>query len=334
MKLKWGVLGVAKIAIDQVIPAIQQSKFCDLVAIASRNGEKATKAARQFNIAKSYDSYQALLDDNDIDVVYIPLPNHLHFPWIEKCLMAGKHVLCEKPLALNVKEVKRLIKLRDKTQLKVSEAFMVKSHPQWVKVKSLIDAGEIGTLKSVNGFFSYNLTDMTNVRYVADWGGGGLYDVGCYPLFTTRYIFQECPTRVIAAIRFDEDTQVDVLTSAIIDFPKGQLTFTSAMQLVPCQVMHFYGTNKRIELKLPFNPLHDLAAVIEIHNEDIYNAEPEKIYLDTCNQYSLMCDDVSLAIMNDREVPVPLEDSLINMTILEALLHSAKIGTWVEPDYS
>ena len=333
MKLKWGVLGAAKIAIDQVIPALQQSKHCELVAIASRDGEKANKTARQFNIAKSYDSYQALLDDNDIDVVYIPLPNHLHFPWIEKCLMAGKHVLCEKPLTLNVEEVKLLIKLRDKTQLKVSEAFMVKSHPQWAKVKTLIDAGEIGTLKEVHGFFSYNLTDMTNVRYIAEWGGGGLYDVGCYPLFTTRHIFQERPTRVMAAIRFDKDTQVDVLASAIIDFPAGQLTFTSAMQLVPYQTMQFYGTIKRIELKLPFNPLHDLAAIIEIHNEDIYDAEPEKVYLDTCNQYSLMCDDLSLAIMNDQEVTVPLEDSLVNMTILEALLQSAKTGKWVEPDY-
>ena len=334
MKTKWGVLGVAKIAIDQVIPALQISTSCELVAIASRSIEKAEKVAADFGIPKSYGSYEALMDDTEVEAVYIPLPNHLHVPWIEKCLKAGKHVLCEKPLALNTEEVKSLIALRDETGLKVSEAFMVKSHPQWARVKSIIDEGGIGELKTVHGFFSYNLEDKTNVRYVPEWGGGGLYDVGCYPIFTTRHVFDEKPTRVMATVRFDEEQEVDVLASAIVDFPSGQLTFTSAMQLVSHQLMQFYGTKNRIELNLPFNPLHDQSAIIEIHNDDIYAAEPDKIQVAVCNQYTLMCDKFSEAIVDNKKEEVPLEDTLINIAVIEALFESAKTGTWVTPDYN
>ena len=334
MKLNWAVLGVAKIAIDQVIPALQQSEYCNLIGVASRNAEKAQETALRFKIAKSYSSYQALLDDHDIDVVYIPLPNQLHFPWIEKCLKAGKHVLCEKPITLNTTEVKSLIRLRDETKLKVSEAFMVKSHPQWTKVKSLIEAGSFGPIKSVNGFFSYKLMDFNNVRYVKELGGGGIYDVGCYPVFTARHIFQEKPTRVFAATRKEESTGVDILASAIVDFPTGLLTFTCSMQMVPNQFMQFYGTEKWLQLRLPFNPLHKNEAVIEIHNNNINTPEPELISVPSCNQYTLMCDDFSQAIIEDREVSVPLEDSLINMAVLEALLSSAETGEWVAPNYN
>jgi predicted dehydrogenase len=334
MKTRWGVLGVAKIAIDQVIPALQLCPDCELIGIASRDLTKAEKAAAEFGIPKAYGSYDQLLRDPEIQVVYIPLPNHLHVPWIEKCLQAGKHVLCEKPLALNTKEIKSLIALRNETGLMVSEAFMVKSHPQWARVKEIIDAGDIGEVKTVHGFFSYNLEDKTNVRYVPEWGGGGLYDVGCYPIFTARHMYDEKPSRVIASIRFDEDLQVDVLVSAIVEFPSGQLTFTSAMQLVPHQLMQFYGTKKRIELQLPFNPLHNLPATIEIYNDDIYATEAVKFQLEPVNQYSLMCNNFSQAIVNNQPEEVPLEDSLINIAVIEALFMSTKTGSWVTPDYS
>ena len=262
------------------------------------------------------------------------MPNQLHFPWIEKCLKAGKHVLCEKPITLNTSEVKSLIKLRDETKLKVSEAFMVKSHPQWTKVKSLIEGGSLGPIKSVNGFFSYKLNDLSNVRYVKEWGGGGIYDVGCYPVFTARHIFQERPTRVFAATRKEESTGVDILASAIVDFPTALLTFTCGMQMVPNQFMQFYGTEKWLQLRLPFNPLHKNEAVIEIHNNNINTPEPELISIPRCNQYTLMCDDFSSAVIEDREVSVPLEDSLINMAILEALLSSAETGEWATLNYN
>ena len=332
-KLKWGILGAAKIAIDQVIPAIQQSDLGAVWGIASRNETNAREVADQFSIPKSYGTYEALLDDSEIDVVYIPLPNHLHFPWIEKCLQAGKHVLCEKPLALNTSEVKSLMQLKEGTGLKVSEAFMVKSHPQWQHVEHILNDGALGKLQIVNGMFTYNMTDLENVRYVAEWGGGGLFDVGVYPIFTTRHAIKEVPTRVFATTKLDKPGGVDVVASGILDFPSVQMTFSCGMQVADTQFLQFLGTEKRLELKIPFNPEPGTPVEFQLHDNNIHNLEYESIVLESCNQYTLMCDDLANAILNDATEPVPLEDTLINTAILEALFRSAQLGQWVEPDY-
>ena len=187
--IRWGVLGGAKIAIAKVIPAMQRAAGCEVVAIASRDGGRAGRVAADLGVPKAYGSYEALVADPDVDVVYIPLPNHLHVPWTTRAAEAGKHVLCEKPIALNAAEARTLLDVRDRTGVRIQEAFMVRTHPQWVRAKALVDGGELGVVRTMSGFFSYYNVDPANVRNVAEWGGGGLLDIGCYLVNTARFIF-------------------------------------------------------------------------------------------------------------------------------------------------
>jgi predicted dehydrogenase len=251
-KVKWGVLGVASIAVRKVIPAMQKGEWSEVTAIASRDARKAQEAAGKLSIAKTYGSYEALLADPEIEAVYNPLPNHLHVPWSIKAAEAGKHVLCEKPISLTVKEAQSLLAVRDRCGVKIGEAFMVKTHPQWLRARELIRQGAIGELRAIMGAFSYFNRDPKNVRNVAEWGGGGLLDIGCYPITTSRFMFGEEPKRVAGLVERDPDFHVDRLTSAILDFPSGQSVFTCSTQLVYYQRMQFFGTKGRIEIKIPF----------------------------------------------------------------------------------
>src|SRR5882762_8514429 len=190
-KIKWGVLGVANIAVMKVIPAMQRGEWSEVTAIASRDLTKARRTAQQLGIPKAYGSYDELLKDEDVEAVYIPLPNHLHVPWSIKAAEAGKHVLCEKPISLTVEEALSLLRTRDRTGVKIEEAFMVRTHPQWLRTLDLIRKGRIGEIRSVMGYFSYCLRDPKNVRNILDYGGGGLMDIGCYLVYTSRLVFGE-----------------------------------------------------------------------------------------------------------------------------------------------
>ena len=234
-KIRWGVLGVAGIAVNKVIPAMQRGADTEITAIASRDLAKAQRAARDLGIARAYGSYEELLADREIDAIYNPLPNHLHVPWSIKAAEAGKHVLCEKPIGLSVDEAKKLRDVRDRTGVKIGEAFMVRTHPQWIKALDLVRGGRIGELRSMMGFFSYSNPDPANIRNILPYGGGGLMDIGCYPIFTSRLIFGTEPTRVAAVIERDPHMKTDRLTSAILDFPAGQSIFTCGTQIVPYQ---------------------------------------------------------------------------------------------------
>ncbi len=256
-KVRWGVLGAAQIAVQKVIPAMQQGEWSEIVAIASRDRHKAEAAASALGIAKAYGSYEELLRDPAIEAVYNPLPNQLHVPWTLKAVEAGKHVLCEKPLSLTAEEAKALLPARDRAGVKIGEAFMVRTHPQWLRTREIIEAGEIGTLRSIVGFFSYFNRDPANIRNVPEWGGGGLMDIGCYPITTSRFVFREEPLRVMGLIDRDPEMKIDRLTSAILDFPSGQSIFTCSTQLVPYQRMQFFGTQGRIEVEIPFNAPND-----------------------------------------------------------------------------
>src|ERR1035437_277767 len=225
-KVRWGVLGVAGIAVRKVIPAMQQGEWSEISAIASRDRNKAAGAAKDLGIPTAYGSYEELLQDPRIEAIYNPLPNHLHVPWTLKAVQAGKHVLCEKPLALTANEARALIAARDRASVKVGEAFMVRTHPQWLRTRELVASGEIGALRAVMGFFSYFNRDAANIRNVAQWGGGGLMDIGCYPINTSRFVFREEPVRAMGLVERDPETKVDRLTSAILDFPSGQCIFT------------------------------------------------------------------------------------------------------------
>jgi predicted dehydrogenase len=227
-KIRWGVLSTANIGLKKVLPGMLQGQHTSVTAIASRDLARAQEAAKALGIATAYGSYEELLADPAIDAVYIPLPNHLHVPWTIKAAEAGKHVLCEKPLSLTVAEAETLLAVRARTGVKIGEAFMIRSHPQWLRLRELLDAGRIGQLRSVIGAFSYFNADPNNIRNHVEYGGGALYDIGCYMIQASRYGFAQEPTRVVALINRDPEMQTDRLTSAILDFPGGQAVFTSA----------------------------------------------------------------------------------------------------------
>ena len=332
-KVRWGVLGVARIAVRKVIPGMQTGKWGEVVAIASRERIKAEEAAGALGIPRAYGSYEELLADREIEAIYNPLPNHLHVPWSLKAAEARKHVLCEKPLSLTVAEAKSLLAARDRTGVKIGEAFMVRTHPQWLRTRELIASGRIGPLRSILGFFSYFNRDPANIRSRPEWGGGGLLDIGCYPIFTSRFIFGEEPLRVLGLMQRDPEMRVDRLTSAILEFPSGQSVFTCATQLVPYQRMQFLGTLGRIELEIPFNAPNDRPCRIFVDDgRDVVGGGITTETIPTCDQYTIQGDLFSRAVREGGEVPVPLEDSIRNMAVIEAIFRSAQSGGWEQPE--
>ena len=252
-KVRWGILSTANIGLKKVIPGMQQSPSTSVDAIASRDLAAAKLAAGALGIPRAYGSYEDLLADPEIDAIYNPLPNHLHVPWTIKAAEAGKHVLCEKPLSLTVAEAESLLAVRARTGVKIGEAFMIRSFPQWLRTRQLIAEGHIGQLRAIFGCFSYFNADPANIRNDATIGGGALMDIGCYLVHASRYAFAAEPTRVVGLIDRDPEMKIDRLTSAMMDFPAGQAIFTCSTQLVPCQRIQFLGTTGRIEIEIPFN---------------------------------------------------------------------------------
>jgi len=331
-KVKWGVLGVASIATKKVIPGMQKGEWSEIAAIASRDLKKAKDAAKKLGIPKAYGSYEELLADNEIEAVYNPLPNHLHVPWSIIAVEAGKHVLCEKPLSLTVAEARTLLAVRERCEVKIGEAFMVKTHPQWLRTRELIHKGVIGELRAILGAFSYFNRDPANVRNKAEWGGGGLMDIGCYPITTSRFIFGEEPTRVAGLVERDPDFKTDRLASAILEFPSGQSVFTCSTQLVPYQRMQFLGTKGRIEIEIPYNAPNDRPTRIFIDDgRDVFGGGIRTETIPVCDQYTLQGDAFSRAIREGSEVPVPLEDAIANMAVIEAVFRAGESERWERP---
>ncbi len=327
-KLNWGILSTAKIGIEKVIPAMQQGKLSEIVAIASRTHESAREAAKNLKIPKAFGSYQDLLDDTSIDAVYIPLPNHMHVPWTIKALAANKHVLCEKPIALTATEAKELLKETEKfPHLKVMEAFMYRHHPQWIRALELINGGGIGMVKTVHSFFSYYNDDPENIRNMVDIGGGGLMDIGCYCISLARLIFDEEPQRVFGKIEYDPGFETDRICSGILDFVQGTSTFTCSTQLVPYQRVNVFGTKGRIEIEIPFNAPPDKPCKMLFQNNEII----EEIEIKICDQYTIQGDLFSLSVLKNEKVPTPIEDAVENMKVLEAVIQSAEKEEWCTP---
>jgi predicted dehydrogenase len=333
-KVKWGILGAAKIARERVIPAMQASDLCEVTAIASRDVTKAQAAAAKLDIPKAYGSYEELLADSEVEAVYNPLPNHLHVPWSARAAEAGKHVLCEKPIGMNAGEVRQLIAVRDRTGVVMGEAFMVQTHPQWVRIVELVRGGRIGQLRSAIGAFGYFNIDPHNVRNILAYGGGGLMDIGCYPIKTSRMVFGEEPERVSGAMTRDANRGgVDVLTSAILEFPSGTCIFTCSMQLAAHQMMRFYGTKGFIAPEIPFNATPGGTSRITIDDgRDLSGGGAVVEEFAPCDQYTLQGDRFSRAIREGGQPPVPLEDSLCNMAVIDAIVRSAETGAWVRPE--
>ncbi len=330
--LRWGVLGVANIAVKQVIPALQSTARGRVVAIASRDGAKAEHAAGALGIPRAYGSYDALLADPAVDAIYNPLPNHLHVPWSVRAAGAGKHVLCEKPIACNAAEVRALIAARDRAGVVVAEAFMVRSHPQWLKVRELVRGGRIGELRLVQGHFSYYRRDRDDVRSRVEWGGGMLLDIGCYPTTISRWLYGAEPLEVAAVMDRDPEFKVDRLVSALLRFPTGQATFTVGGQSAYFQRMQVVGTTGRIEVEIPFNPPHERRARILVDDgRDLVGSGVEVITFDPVNQFALQGDRFWEAVRTGAPPPVPLEDALANMAVLDAIFRAAGSGRWEKP---
>jgi predicted dehydrogenase len=338
-KIRWGVLGVARIATEKVIPATQRGQDSEVVAIASRDLAKARAAAERLGIPTAYGSYDALLADPDVDAVYNPLPNHLHVPWSIRAAEAGKHVLCEKPIGLNAAEAEQLVAARDRTGVKIQEAFMVRTHPQWIRAVDLVRGGHIGEVRSIVGAFSFLLTDPHNVRTVAAYGGGGLLDLGCYLVHTTRWMLDREPSRVVAAMELDPRTGVDRLASLLLEFapdgPAGPVCAvgTCSMYQTPYQRVHAFGTAGRVEVEIPFNaPLGGACRLFLGDGSDPTGVRAETLDIPPVNQYTIQADRFARAILESGDVALPLEDSVRNMRVLDALARSARTGLWERPE--
>ena len=320
---------MARIATAKVIPALQRCEFGEVAAIASRESAKADAAARELGIPRAYGSYEELLADPRIDAIYNPLPNHLHVPWSIRAAEAGKHVLCEKPIGLNAAEARQLIAARDRTGVIIGEAFMIQSAPQWIRAMELAHSGRIGQLRAVIGTFGYFKRDAENVRNVRHWGGGGLFDIGCYPIKAARMFFREEPRRVACTLLRDPDFDTDILTSAVLEFPSGHCAFTVGTQIVPCQSLQFLGATARIELEIPYNPLPDQPT--RLHLDDGSDITGKNVIVEefpAVDQYTLEGDAFARAILDRTPPPVPLEDALGNMMCIDAAFRSAETGKW------
>jgi predicted dehydrogenase len=330
-KVRWGVLGAARIATNKVVPAMQCGEWSEVVAIASRDRAKAEQAAASLGIARAYDSYDALLADPDIEAVYNPLPNHLHVPLTERAAAAGKHVLCEKPIAMNAVEARTLLELRDRTGVHIQEAFMVRVNPQWIRTAEEVKKGRIGELRAFTGVFSYFNDDLANIRNKVEYGGGGLMDIGCYLINTARLLFGREPQRVTGSMERDPRTGVDVVASLSLDFAPGQASGVCSTQMVAAQRVTAFGTSGRIEVEIPFNAPPDRPNRLFIDDGSTLGGYRETIELPVSNQYTVQGDLFSQAVRGLIPQPYPLEDSILNMRVIDAVFRAAASGRWEEP---
>lgn len=323
--VRWGVLSTADIGVAKVIPAMQESQLSPVAAIASRSEDRAAAAAEELGIPNAYGSYEELLADEDIEAIYIPLPNHLHRQWTIAAAQAGKHVLCEKPMAMTSDDAREMIRACEQAGVKLMEAFMYRHHPLWVETRRLVDGGAIGDLTVIDSVFSYFNDDPTNIRNIVEAGGGALYDIGCYPINVARMLFGTEPTEVKGSIRRDEEMGVDIVTSAVLRFGAGTASFVCSTRMEPDQRVDIYGTEGRLTVEIPFNippdrptRLHQTAGGEPpvAPNTTVHEIPP-------ADQYAVQADAFSRAIRTDSPVPLPPEDAVSNLEVIEKIFADA-----------
>lgn len=327
----WGVLGTAKIARTKVIPAMRAGVHSRVAAIASRDLAAAERVAAELGIERTYGSYDALLADPAIVAIYNPLPNHLHVPWTLRALAAGKHVLCEKPVALTAEQAAQLVTARDSSGLLVAEAFMVRDTPWWQRVRALCRDGTLGEVRAIQTFFSYYNTDPANVRNQAGIGGGALMDIGCYAIATARYLLGSEPNQVSSLVDIDRGFGTDRQTSALVGFPGCHLTFTCSTQLAPFQRVIVVGTKARVEVLIPFNAPPDTACRIVIDDgRDLSGGSARVETFSVTDQYTLQGDAFSRAILGQQRIEFPIEDAVANMRVIDAVFAAGATGAVIQ----
>ena len=329
-KVRWGILSTANIGMSKVTPAIQKAENCEVVAIASREAGRAEEAARRLGIAHAHGSYEELFADPNVDVVYNPLPNHLHVEMTLAAARAGKHVLCEKPIGLDAADAERL---RDVPADRiVAEAFMVRYHPQWLRAREIAQSGEIGEIRAVRSVFSYHNVNPDDVRNQADIGGGGIMDIGCYPVTGGRFAFGTEPKRVVSLVDRDPAFRTDRTASVIADFGEGrQLTFIVSTQMVPHQSLEILGTKGRVEIVIPYNaPQGEATALIVDHGLTFDESLARREIIPACDQYTLQAEAFSRAVLGEAPLPYGIDDAIASMRILDAIFESERTGAWAD----
>lgn len=328
--VRWGVLGCASIAVKKVIPAMRRAANCEVTAIASRDASRAARTAEELEIARSFGSYQELLDDPGVEAVYIPLPNSQHAEWTHRAARAGKHVLCEKPIAMDAAEASAMVEACESAGVSLMEAFMYRLHPLWARTRELVAEGRIGELTAVQSFFSYSNTDPGNIRNIAELGGGALMDIGCYPVNAARMMLGGEPTGVHAAVRRDPRFGTDVLTSAVLDFDAGQATFTCSTQLQEDQRVHLIGTEGRLLVEVPFNiPTDSPGRIVHSRGGGAGAVPPvapqvDVIEVAAADQYQVQAEMFAAAVRDGEPVPTPPRDAVANMAVIDRIFASAQ----------
>jgi predicted dehydrogenase len=322
-EVRWGILSTADIGMSKVTPAIQRAENCEVVAIASREASRAAAAAAALGIPASYGSYEELLAADDVDAVYLPLPNDLHAPWTLKAAEAGKHVLCEKPLALSAAEAAEMVDACASAGVKLAEAFMYRHHPTWVEAVRRVRDGSIGELQAVQTWFSYYNDDPTNIRNRVDRGGGAVMDIGCYGIDLSRMLFDDEPTRISASVRRDPVMGIDTLSSAILEFPGGgQATFTCSTRAEPHQRVDIVGDRGRIEIPIPFNipPDRETTLLVTAGGDPPVAPHTQVLTFPAEDQYTVQARRFARAILDDADVVVPSAEAIANLRVVEAIL--------------
>jgi predicted dehydrogenase len=320
--VRWGVLGCAAIATRKVVPAMRRAERCDMLAIASRDHARAAASAADLGIPRSYGSYDELLADSDIEAVYIPLPNHLHAEWTLRAAAAGKHVLCEKPLAMTAVEAQSMIDACERSGVALMEAFMYRMHPLWQRVRALVEGGVLGELLAIQAFFSYRNVDPANIRNIAAYGGGALMDIGCYPINVARWLFDGEPDEVVATVRRDARFGTDVLTSAVLDFGGRHAAFMCSTQIEDDQRVHVVGTEGRLVVEIPFNipPNRPTRILRAAGGNPPVAPDIEIIDVPAADPYTVQGDAFSAAVRDGTPVPIPPTDAVGNLVVIERIL--------------
>lgn len=328
--MQWGIISTAKIGRELVVPALQSASRCEVRAIGSRDPARGQALADRLGIPVTYGSYEALLADDAIEAIYNPLPNHLHVPLTLQAAQAGKHVLCEKPLALANSDILSLIDARDQYRVHIEEAFMVQHHPQWQCAIDLVQQGNIGELRAINTVFSYYNDDPHNIRNNPDIGGGALYDIGCYGVFTARRLFSAEPLKVIGLFDRDPAFNTDRLSSFLLAFEHGQASVTVSTQMLPWQRVQILGTTGRVELEIPFNaPADGPARVFVDDGSRKDGSSRQEVSAETVDQYAAQADAFVAAATGEAAPAMTLEESRANLAVIDALFESERTGAWV-----